>query len=188
MQRFTKLIESMLVPTIAVICLLVSQSDFFGLFNLVPANRIPMLTLLLVLLALSSLSVVHSKSAQAQRDVERLLTKIEPEHMGRVLRQIDPHMRKVLKDDYLINIHEFFQTAVEQSKVQLNDLMHFRFYFIRTLHCYAKSTFLSTAAYLWQDLTIEEAVGRFIQKGARSNRFSSRRMTRSALHHHFKLC
>ncbi len=164
MKRFTKLIEDMLVPTIAIICLLVSLADFFGLFNLIPANRIPMLTLLLVSLALSSLSIVHSKSAEAQHGVERLLSKIEPEHMWRVLEQIDPHLRKVLKDDYFLDILEFFQTAVKQSKVQLNDVTRFRFYFVRTLQCYPKSTFLSTVPYLWKDPTIEDAVARFIQK------------------------
>jgi hypothetical protein len=167
MKRFTKVIESMLTPTIAIICLFVSLGDFFGLFNLIPANRIPVLTLLLVSLALSALSIVHSKSAQAQHDVERLLSKIEPEHMDRVLQQIDPHLRKVLKDDYFLDILEFFQTAVEQSKVQLNDVTRFRFYFVRTLQCYPKSTFLSTVPYLWKDPIIEEAVARFIQKGGK---------------------
>lgn len=167
MKRFTKLIESMLVPTIAIICLLASLADFFGLFNLIPANRIPMLTLLLVSLALSSLSIVHSNSVQAQRDVERLLSKIEPEQMAKVLQQIDPHLRKVLKDDYFLDILEFFQAAVEQSKVQLNDVTRFRFYFIRTLRNYTKSTFLSTVPFLWKDPTIEDAIARFIQKGGK---------------------
>jgi hypothetical protein len=165
MKKFTKLIEAMLIPAIAIICLLISVADFFGLFNLIPSSRIPILTLLLMSLALSSLTTIHSKSAQSQHDVERLLSKIEPEHMDRVLQQIDPHLRKVLKEDYFIDILEFFQTAVEQSKVQLNDTTRFRFYFIRTLQAYPKATFLSTIPYLWKDPIIEEAIARFIQRG-----------------------
>ncbi len=167
MKRFTKLLEAMLIPAITIICLLVSLADFFGLFNLIPASRIPMLTLLLMSLALSSLSFLHSKSAEAHQDVQRLLSKIEPEHMGRVLQQIDPHLRKVLKDDYFIDILEFFQTAVEQGRVQLNDATRFRFYFIRTLQCFPKATFLSTMSYLWKDPIIEDAAARFIQSGGK---------------------
>jgi hypothetical protein len=163
MKRFTRLIEAMLTPAIAIICLLVSLADFFGLLNLIPANRIPLLTLLLMSLVLSSLSFVHSKSAEAQQDVQRLLAKIEPEHMGRVLQQVDPLLRKVLKDDYFIDILEFFQTAVDQGRVQLNDATRFRFYFIRTLQRFPKATFISTMSYLWKDPIIEDAVARFIQ-------------------------
>lgn len=87
--------------------------------------------------------------------------------MGKVLQQIDSRLRKVLKDDYFIDILEFFQTAVKESRVQLNDATRFRFYFIRTLQSYPKSTFLSTASYLWRDSTIEEALARFIQNGGK---------------------
>ena len=167
MTRFTKLIEAMLIPAITIICLLVSIADFFGLLNLIPANRIPMLTLLLMSLALSSLSFVHSRSKEAHQDVQRLLSKVEPEHLGRVLQQVDPLLRKVLKDDYFIDILEFFQTAIEQGRVQLNDATRFRFYFIRTLQCFPKATFLSTMSYLWKDPIIEDAVARFIKNGGK---------------------
>lgn len=167
MIRFTRLIEALLIPTIAIICLLISLADLFGFFNLLPTNRIPMLTLLLVSLVLSSLSFVHSRSAASHQDVQLLLSKIEPDHMGKVLQQIDSRLRKVLKEDYFIDILEFFQTAVKESRVQLNDATRFRFYFIRTLQSYPKSTFLSTASYLWKDSTIEEALARFIQNGGK---------------------
>jgi hypothetical protein len=163
MKRFTKLIVGLHIPAIAIICLLISLADFFGLFNLIPANRIPILTLLLASLILSSLALGHGKSAESQQDAQGLLSKIEPEHMGKVLQQIDPHLRKVLKDDYFIDILEFFQTAVEQGRVQLNDATRFRFYFIRTLQRFPKATFLSTMSYLWKDPIIEDAVARFIQ-------------------------
>lgn len=167
MKRFTRLIEGMFVPVIAVICLLISLADFFGLFNLIPKDRIPLLTLLLVSLVLSSLSFVHSRHAEAQQDVQRLLAKIDTNYMGKVLHQIDPRLRKVLKDDYFIDILEFFQIAVEESKVQLNDAARFRFYFIHTLQSYPKSTFLSTASFLWKDPAIEEVIAQFIKNGGK---------------------
>ncbi|MBV9231569.1 MAG: hypothetical protein JOZ18_19830 [Chloroflexi bacterium] len=167
MKKFTKLIEGLLVPAIAMICLLVSLADFFGLFNLIPTSRIPLLTLLLVSLALSSLSFVQNKSAEAHQDVQRLLSKIEPEHMGKVLQQIDPRLRKVLTDDYFIDILEFFQTAVKESKIHLNDVARFRFYFIRTLQSHPKSVFLSTEPFLWRDPIIMDTIKQFIQNGGK---------------------
>jgi|GEM_PF-3457747 len=167
MIRFTKFIETLFIPALALIGLLVSLADSFGLFNLIPSNRIPVLTLFLVSLALSSLSFVHRKSTEAHQDVQRLLLRIGPEHISKVLQQIDPHLRKVLKDDYFMDVLEFFQAAVEERKVRLNDGARFRFYFIRTLLSYPKATFLSTEPSLWRDPSIQSITARFIQNGGR---------------------
>lgn len=157
MSRLTRYIEDLLLPVITIAALAVSLADLFGLFSLVPASRIPMLTLLLMSLALSSLVLIQRRIAEIHERVQRVLLQIVLERMAEeMLEQIDPDLLKILKEEYFLDVIAFFRAAIEESKVQVNDIVRLRHYYIRTLQCYPKATFLSTlssgAVTFWEDL------------------------------------
>lgn len=171
MLKRVRFIEELLPPVIAVTALLVSFADFFGLLSLVPPSRIPMLTLLLMSLALSSLVLIQRRMSEIHEQVQHLVLKIALEHMGgELLEQIDPDLRKVLKDDYFLEVLTFLLTAIREKKVPVNDIVRLRHYYIRTLGSYPKATFLSThpsTASQHENQRIEEAIANFIHKGGK---------------------
>lgn len=177
MSKLARLIEELLLPIIAVISLLVSVADLFGLFHLIPPASVPMLTLLLVSLALNALAVIQKRTAEIIERIaeinertQLLLSKISLERMAKeVIEQVAPDLRLVLKDDYFLDIIGFLSTAINESKVPVNDIARLRYYYIRTLKCFQRATFLSTnsatAFTLWEDHAIENATIEFIRKG-----------------------
>lgn len=171
MPKRVRFIEELLPPVIAATALLVSFADLFGLLTLLPPSRIPLLTLLLISLALSSLVLIQRRIAEINEQVQHLVLKIALEHMGReVLEQVDPGLRKVLKDDYFQDVMAFLLTAIKESRVQVNDLVRFCHYYIRTLECHPKATFLSThlsTASLHENQWVEKAIANFIRKGGK---------------------
>ncbi len=171
MPKRIRFIEELLPPLIAAAVLLVSFADLFGLLSLIPPGRIPMLTLLLMSLALNSLVLIQRRIAEMKEQVQHLVLKIALEHMGgEVLEQVDPILRKVLKDDYFLDVMAFLLTAVKESKVQVNDIVRLRHYYIRTLQSHPKATFLSThplMASQHENQLIEKAIANFIAKGGK---------------------
>ncbi|HLJ33127.1 MAG TPA: hypothetical protein VKU38_05725 [Ktedonobacteraceae bacterium] len=172
MSKLTRYIEDLLLPIITVAVLLVSLADFFGLFSLVPASRIPMLTLLLMSLALSSLVLIQRRIAEIHERVQRLLLQVALEKMAEdMLEQIDPGLIKVLKKEYFLDVVAFFQDAIAERKVQVNDILRLRHYYNRTLQCYPGATFLSTlssgAIAFWEEATIVKATTNFIGNGGK---------------------
>ena len=172
MSKLSRYIEELLLPVIAVSALGVSLADLFGLFTFVPASRIPMLTLLLVSLVLSSLVLIQRKVAEIYERVQCLLVQVALERLGdEVLQQIDPELLKVLKNEYFLDVIEFLRVAIKENRVPLNDMVRFRHYYIRTLHCYPRSTFLSTlpstGITFWEDKIIVKATANFIRNGGK---------------------
>ncbi len=172
MSRLTKLIEELLLPIIATASLLVSVADLFGLFHWIPADRVPMLTLLLVALVLNSLVVIQRRTYDTHERTRLLLSKLAIERLAEeAVEQIDMGLRRVLQDDYFLDIVGFFHSAIKESKVLVNDMARFRHYYMRTLQSYPRATFLSTnsvsAFSLWTDHAIEMATTAFIQNGGK---------------------
>ena len=171
MSKFLHFIEALLLPLIAIISFIVSVGNFFYIFHLVPPGDIPMLTFLLVSTALGSLCFIQNKCNEIHRDLQRLLSRIELEHMEEVIAQIHPNLRRVLNDEYFLDLVHFFHTVVNENKVLVNDFARFRFYFKRTLQAYPKAAFLLTSSlitpYLWDDAEIEDALASFICAGGR---------------------
>lgn len=171
MSKFIRFIEAMLLPAIAVISLAVSLADLFNIFHLIPLAQIPMLIMLITSMALGSLSFIQNKCNEMHHDLQRLLAKAELERMDEIIAQINPDLRKVLSDDYFVNILKFLQTAMKDQRVQVNDPTRFRFYFKQMLQSYPKATFLSTSSlatsYLWNDKEIEHALTCFINGGGK---------------------
>ena len=187
MSKLARYIEELLLPIIAATLLLVSIADLFGLFHLIPESSIPMLTLLLVSLALNSLVVIQKRTNDINERTQLLLSKIAFEHMAKeALEQIDPVLRKVLQDDYFLDVVGFLSTAINERKVPVNDIARLRFYYIRTLKCFQRATFLSTnsasAFTLWEDHAIEKATGEFISKGGIIKQIFFVKMIRSTLY------
>jgi len=171
MSERVKFIEGLLPPAIAVIALLVSLGSFFGFLALIPANYISMLPLLLISLALSDLVLIHRRMVEIDERLQHLVMKIALEHIsGEVIERIDPALLKVLKDDYFLDVVTFLLTAINESKVQVNDNVRLRYYYIRTLESYPRATFLSarfSAAPRHENHRIEKALATFTAKGGK---------------------
>ncbi len=175
LKKPDRLIEGLLLPVIALTTLLLSLADLFGFLPIIPASYIPMLTLSIVSLILSSQMFIQRSSTETREQTQRLLSKLVLEQMAKeVLEQIDPALRKVFKDDYFLNLIEFLQIAIKENKVQMNNIEHLRHYYIRTLRRYPRGKFLSTqcsrAFNLWNDPVIEEETASFIRKGGKVER------------------
>jgi hypothetical protein len=170
MLKLARYIEGLLIPTVATICLLISLADLFDLLHFV-GDRLPMLTFLLLSLVMEYISNVHNKCITMHKDIQHLSSEVELTKLGRVVEQIDPHLRKVLEDDYFLDILNFLQMAVRESNVHVNDWARFRHYYVRTLQLSAKTTFLSAStsitSHLWKDPVIEAAMTRFIKRGGK---------------------
>ena len=171
MSKLLHFIEVLLIPSIAIISAIVSLGDLFNIFHLIPEGYMPMLTLLLVSMALGSLCFIQNKCNELRRDLERLLCRVELEYMKETITQIHPALRRTLNDDFFLDIVHFFHTVVNESKVRVNNSARFRFYFQRTLQTYPKATFLLTSSlatsYLWEDVEIEDALTSFIHAGGK---------------------
>lgn len=171
MMKFMRLIEGLLLPTVAVISLVVSLGGMFNLFHFVPANQVPMLILALLSMDLGTLAIILNKSNEIQNKLENLLSKAEMEQMKAIITQISPDLRKVLGDAFFANMFHTLQMAMKDSKVQVNDSSSFRLNFKRMLKAYPNATFLSTSSlatsYLWNEKDMEEALARFIREGGR---------------------
>lgn len=169
MTKFIKFTEALLLPLIAIISSLISLADLFDIFPLMPQADIPLLTLLIASMALGALSIIQYKYNEAHRDLQRLLSTIELEHMEKTIALIHPELLKVLSKDYFLSIRSCLQIAAEESKVSVNDHARFSFYFRQMLRCYPNETFLSTCSattsYLWKDPEIKKALSDFIAAG-----------------------
>jgi hypothetical protein len=171
MSKLLHFIEELILPLIALISTIVSVGDLFNLFHLVPPGNIPMLILLIVSMALGSLCFIQNKCNEIHHDLQRLLSRPELDHMKETIAQINPDLRRVLHDDYFLNIVDFFHTVVNEGKVQVNDFSRFRLYLKHTLQAFSKATFLLTSSlttpYLWKKRDIEDALKDFICTGGR---------------------
>jgi hypothetical protein len=175
LKKPDRLIELLFFPIVATITLLLSLADLFGFLSFIPASRIPMLTLSIVSLILSSLMLIQRRGTETQELTRNLYSKNLLEQLDKeVLDRIDPGLLKVFKDDYFLNLIEFLQVAIKENKVQVNHIEHLRHYYIRTLRRYPKAKFLSTQCSsvfsLWKDPVIEEETTSFIRKGGKLER------------------
>ena len=170
MSKILSIIESMLLPTIAVLCLAISLADLFDLLHFL-GNRVPMLTLLLVSLVLSSVSFVQARCNQLQEEVQRLQAKKQLENLDGIVEQIDPKLRDVFNNAYFIETLDFLHTAVQESKVRVRDAARFRHYYARTFQLYPRKTFYAACtlvtAHIWQDQLIENALKHFTKSGGK---------------------
>jgi hypothetical protein len=171
MSKFIRFIEALLLPAIAITSLVISLGDMFNIFHLIPAGQIPVLTLLLISMALGSLSFIQNKFNEMQRDIEKLLSKAELERIDKIILQINPELRKVLSDEFFANIPILLKIAMKEHRVQVNDLTNFRFPFKHMLQSYSRATFLSTSSlatsYFWNDSEIVQALTCFIRGGGK---------------------
>jgi hypothetical protein len=150
MSKLARLIEALQLPIIAAISLLVLIADLFGLFHLIPTSSVPMLTLLLVSLALNALAVIQKRTAEINERTKLLLSRISIEQLEKeAIEEIDPGLRKVLQDEYFLDAIRFLITAINEGKVPVNDLASLRYYYIRTLNCFQGSTFFLN---VWSEL------------------------------------
>src|ERR1043165_2335727 len=156
MLKIIKLVEIILIPAIAIISMLISLADFFGLLNQLPwiSIHIPALTLLLVSLTMSSLSIMHSKLVNLEDDVRVVLSNEMLAAMRRALERVDPNLRKIFEDD-ILELVGSYKLAVTENTFRFSDVDRFRYYYIRTLQNYPKATFLATSlpssAYFWNN-------------------------------------
>src|SRR6266436_2933852 len=98
-----RVIEGLLFPMIALTALLLSLADLFGFLPMIPASRIPMLTLSIVSLILSSLMLIQRRSTETHELTRNLLSKNLLERLDKeVLDRIDSGLRKLFKDDYFL--------------------------------------------------------------------------------------
>ena len=168
MSRLARFIEELLLPLIVVASLVVSLADLFGLFSLVPVSRIPMLTLLLVSLVLSSLILIQRRLAAIHEQMQHPIAKIEFEQVTEeMIERIDPGLRKVFKNDYFLELLEFLRVAIKESKVPVNDTPRLHYYYASTLKCYPRATFFSAHSLaissFWEDEAIKKATADFIR-------------------------
>ena len=170
MSKILSIIESMLLPKIAVLCSVISLADLFDLLHFL-GNRVLMLTLLLVSLVLSSVSFVQARCNQLQEEVQRLQAKKQLEDLDDIVEQVDLPLRGVLNDAYFLEILDFFHTAVQERKVRVRDAARFRHYYAHTFELYPQKTFYAACtlvtAHLWQDQLIEDALKNFIKNGGK---------------------
>lgn len=167
MSKLARFIEELLLPVIALAALLVSLADLFGLFSFVPVSRIPMLTLLLVALVLSSLILIQRRLAAMHEQMQHPISKIGLEQVTEeMIEQLDPELRKVFKDDYFRELFDFFRVAIRESKVPVNDPARLHYYYASTLKCYPRATFFSihspALSSFWRDEAIKKATADFI--------------------------
>ena len=171
MSERVKFIEGLLPPAIAVAGLLISLGSFFGFLALIPANYMAILLLLLLSLALSDLLLIHRRMVEMDERLQHLALETVLKHMSEeVIAQIDPGLLKVLKEDYFHDVVAFLLTAVKESKVQLNDNVRLKHFYIRTLESFPRATFLSAhflTASRHENQRIEKALATFIQKGGK---------------------
>lgn len=182
MGKLISLIEHLLIPVMAILSLLITLADFLSLLNALPwlSSRIPIITLLIVSLSLSSLAIMQSKSneitnkvADIQQDVQAILSNKELEDMRKSFARIDQNLRKVFEQDILQQL-DSFRLAVNESKFELTDMELFRHYYANTLKSFPRTTFLATSlpssAYFWKNRSIEDEVAQFISKGGKMKR------------------
>jgi len=171
MAKLMRLIESLFLPAIAIVSLVVSLGDVFNFFHLIPANQVPMLILVLLSMGLGTLVAILNKCNETANKMEHLLSKAELEQMEAIIAQINPDLRKVLGDSFFAGMFHTLQTAMQESKVQVNDSNSFRLNFKHMLRAYPTATFLSTSSlatsYLWNEKDMQEALARFIRDGGR---------------------
>jgi len=166
MLKLARFIEGLFLPTVAIACLIISLADLFDIFHFI-GDRLPMLTLLLVSLAITSVSSVQGKCIEMCHTIQQLVSEVELEELGSVVEHIDPNLRKVLEDDYFLDIVNFIQMAARERNVHVNDWARFCHYYVRTLQLFPKTTFLSVStsitSNLWKEAVIADAMARFIK-------------------------
>lgn len=166
-----RFIEVLFLPAIALVSLVVSLGDVFNLFHLIPAPQLPTIIMVIVSMGLGTLAVIVNKCNEIQSKLENLLSKAELEQMKEFIVQINPDLRKVLGDNFFADMFNTLQTALNESKVQVNDSSSFRLNFKHMLKAYPSATFLSTSSlatsYLWNEKDMEAALARFIRDGGK---------------------
>ncbi len=171
MTKFMRFIEVLLLPTIAIVSLVVSLGDIFNFFHLIAASQVPMIILVITSMGLGTLAAILNKSNETQGKLENLLSKAEMEQMEEIIMHINPDLRKVLGNNFFSGMFHTLQIAMKDSKVQVNDSSSFRLNFKRMLKAYSTATFLSTSSlatsYLWNEKDMEDALARFISEGGK---------------------
>jgi hypothetical protein len=171
MAKFMRFIEVLLLPAIAIVSLVVSLGDVFNFFHLIPASQVPMIILVITSMGLGTLAVILNKCNEMQSKLESLLSKAELEQMKEIIAHINPDLRKVLGNNFFSGMLHTLQTAMKDSKVQVNDSSSFRLNFKHMLRAYPTATFLSTSSlatsYLWNEKDMEDALARFIYEGGK---------------------
>jgi hypothetical protein len=166
MFKLPRFIDDLFLSIVAIAGLLFSLADLLGLLPSL-GGRLPMLTLLLVSLAMASVSRIQHKCISMHKDIQHLLSEIELAKLARIIEQIDPNLRKVLEDDYFLDVLDFFQEAVREQSVHVDDWARFCHYFVLTLELFPKTTFLAVSTAitsdLWQNPMIVDAMDQFIK-------------------------
>src|SRR5579864_6818685 len=111
MFKLPKFIDGLHLSLMAIAGLIFALADLLGLLRSM-GDRLPMLTLLLVSLAMTSVSRIQHRCISMHEDMQRHLSEIELEKLTTVIEQINPGLRKVFEDDYFLDILNFLQAAV----------------------------------------------------------------------------
>lgn len=166
MSRVSRLIDGLHLLILAITGIVFAVADLLGLPRLM-GDRLPMLTLLLVSLALASVSRLLRNDVSMHADIRRLLLEVELEKLDKVVEQIDPNLRKVFEDDYFMTVLNFFQLAVRDQCVHVDDWARFYHYYVRILRIFSKKTLFSVSTSitsdLWQNPMLVDAMAQFIK-------------------------
>jgi len=170
MLKFARVIEGSIL-SIAIICFVISLADLFDILRFV-GDRLPMLTFLLISLLMSYIAIIQKQCIEIHENVKYILLEGNLEKLNRmIVEHIDHILRKVLEDDYFLDILEFLQGVIKESRVPVNDWVRFRHYYVRTLQLFPKATFLSAftsiTGHLWKDPMIGDALAHFIKSGGK---------------------
>lgn len=189
LNRFLDFLEGAFIIVSAIISFLVAMADLFGFlddFKLLE-NRVPVLTLLLLSLALGIFYLLQRKQEQFGQRVEDLSSGIDlinqnitlvlsRDLLGEIhnsLEKVDDNLRKVFEND-IRDLIGSMSLAISESSIRITEVERYRYYYIRMLEQFPKvsmaATSLPSTAYFWGNQAIEIAIQRFISEGGHFRR------------------
>jgi hypothetical protein len=178
--RFIDLLEGAFILAAAIIAFGIGLLDLFGLLDAIPilANRVPVLTLLLLSLALGLFFLLRTRVEAiediktgliaTQRDISLVLSQRVLADIEKTIGSIDADLRLVFESD----IRELLGSiilAMHDRSIKITEIERYRYYYIRTLANFPKTTILATSIpsskYFWRNPAVEIAIANFIQEG-----------------------
>lgn len=171
MSRLWNLIELALTQIMLLLFVFLSLGETFDLFNFIPANAFPMITVPLLIMSLSLL-----RSTERKHDRKLSMIHQDVLNIGRNYNieyfylHIDEHLRKAVGDSYFRTTLLPYQTALKEHSVHLNgtDLIP---YFRQTLSNFPAETFISSVTLQTMHFWLNDEIGKlcmdFISHGGK---------------------
>ena len=189
LNRFLDFLEGAFIIAAAVISFFVAIADLFGFLDNFPllAGRTPVLTLLLLSLALGIFFLLQRKQEEFGKSVEEMSSRMDLINQNLTLvlsrdlladingslENIDVNLRTVFESDIkdLIGSMAF---AISESSIKITEVERYRYYYIRMLERFPKvsiaATSLPSSTYFWGNQAIETAISKFISEGGKFKR------------------